>query len=309
MKYRITHETEYRYATPVSVGHNQVFLRPRDLPTQRCLSNVIDFEPSPATSNVRTDYFGNHTVLFAVQEPHRSMHVTAVSEVEVDPADPPTPGTSPSWEQVRDRVRRDKTPAGLEALQFVYESPLIRLHPDLTDYARQSFTADRPILDAARELTHRIFTDFKYDPTTTTVSTPVRDVFMQRSGVCQDFSHLQIAMLRGLGLPVRYLSGYLRTFHDEGDPKLIGADASHAWLAVYHGPPERAKVNNRVAHSGGGGGGGGWIDFDPTNDQIPAEHHVTVAWGRDFADVSPVRGVIVGGGDQQIGVRVEVQPI
>lgn len=296
MKYRITHETEYRYATPVNVGHNQVFLRPRDLPTQRCLNNVIDFEPSPATSNVRTDYFGNHTVLFAVQEPHRSMNVTSVSEVDVNPTEPPTPGTSLPWEQVRDEVRGDQSSAGLEALQFVYESPLIRLHPDLTDYARQSFKADRPILDATRELTHRIFTDFKYDPTTTTVSTPVLEVFAQRSGVCQDFSHLQIAMLRGLGLPTRYVSGYLRTFHGEGDPQLIGADASHAWLSVYRGDEAGDTDQN-------------WTDFDPTNDQIPAEHHVTVAWGRDFADVSPVRGVIVGGGDQQIEVRVKVQPI
>lgn len=290
MKYRITHETQYTYAMPVSVGHNQVFLRPRDLATQRCLSNIIDFEPSPAISNIRTDYFGNHTVLFTVQEPHTRMHVTSVSEVEVNPLNPPRPGASRPWERIRDAVRGDRSPAGLQALQYVFDSTQVRMNPQITDYARESFSPDRPILDATLDLTHRIFTDFKYDPATTTVSTPVHDVFVQRSGVCQDFSHLQIAMLRGLGLPARYVSGYLRTFRTDDGPKLIGADASHAWLAVYDGQ-------------------GGWTDFDPTNDQVPGEHHVTVAWGRDYADVSPVRGVIVGGGSQSIDVRVEVKPI
>lgn len=291
MKYRITHETEYRYAMPVGVGHNQVFLRPRDLPgQQRCLDNIIDFEPSPALSNLRVDYFGNQSTLFVIQEPHTHMNVTAISSVEVTPSGPPIPGMSPAWGSVRDQVRRDTSASGLDTMQFIYDSPQIRVLPELTEYARASFPEGRPIFDAALDLTHRIFTDFKYDPTTTTVSTPVDEVFAQRSGVCQDFSHLQIAMLRGLGLPARYVSGYLRTFSNETDPKLIGADASHAWLAV-------------------GDGQGNWTDYDPTNDQIPGEHHITVAWGRDYSDVSPVRGVIVGGGDQSIEVRVKVTPI
>lgn len=290
MQYRITHETEYTYAMPVSVGHNQLFLRPRDLPGQHCIENTIDLEPSPGIANVRTDYFGNHTMLFTVQEPHTRMLVTSTSRVEVNPQGPPIPGMSSPWEKVRDDVRRDRSLAGLDALQYTFNSPLVRTQADATDYARKSFAAGRPILDAALDLTHRIFTDFRYDPATTTVSTPVADVFAQRSGVCQDFAHLQIAMLRGLGLPARYVSGYLRTFKDESDPKLIGADASHAWLAVYDGT-------------------GHWTDFDPTNDQIPAEHHVTVAWGRDYADVAPVKGVIIGGGDQEIDVRVHVTPV
>ncbi|MEM9913580.1 MAG: transglutaminase family protein [Planctomycetota bacterium] len=291
MKYRITHETEYRYAVPVSVGHNQVFLRPRDLTgRQRCLRSVIEFAPRPASSNLRHDYFGNASTLFVINEPHTQMLVTAVSEVEVSPSDLPIPGMSPPWEAVCDAVRGDRSAAALDTMQFIYESPLVRVLPELTDYARASFTPGRPVFDAAQDLTHRIFTDFTYDPTTTTVSTPVDEVFRLRSGVCQDFSHLQIAMLRGLGLPARYVSGYLRTFKDEGDPQLIGADASHAWLAV-------------------GDGQGHWADFDPTNDLIPAEHHVTVAWGRDYADVSPVRGVIVGGGYQTIDVRVDVESI
>lgn len=294
MKYRITHETEYQYAMQVNVGQNQVFLRPRDLPgRQRCLGNIIEVEPSPAVSNTRRDYFGNESMLFSIQEPHDHMNVIAVSEVEVTPSEssgPTIPGMSPPWESVRESVRQDHSAMGLETLQFIYDSPLIRVLPELTAYAQESFPAGRPIFDAGLDLTHRIFSDFKYDPSSTTVSTPVDEVFEQRSGVCQDFSHLQIAMLRGLGLPARYVSGYLRTFRDESDPKLIGADASHAWLAVSDGQ-------------------GYWTDYDPTNDQIPGEHHITVAWGRDYSDVSPVRGVIVGGGDQKIDVRVKVTPI
>ncbi|MEM8738406.1 MAG: transglutaminase family protein [Planctomycetota bacterium] len=294
MKYRISHETEYRYTVPVDVGQNQVTLRPRDIPRQRCLDHTLDIEPSPSTTNVRTDYFGNATVLFNVQLPHTRMIVTSVSDVEVNPSPEDSPESSPPWEDIRAAVRGDRSPAGLQALQFVFDSPLIRTAPALTAYAAESFTAGRPVLAATRELTHRIFTDFKYDPTTTTVSTPVDEVFTLRSGVCQDFAHLQIAMLRGLGLPTRYVSGYLRTFKRDGDPKLIGADASHAWLSVFDGTGDPET---------------GWTDFDPTNNQVPGEHHVTVAWGRDYADVSPVKGVIVGGGEHTIDVRVEVKPI
>lgn len=295
MRYRISHETEYTYASPVDVGHNQLTLRPRDMPGQRCVDHYVDIEPSPSVSNLRTDYFGNATVLFNVQTPHTRMLVTSVSEVDVVPPTPTIPGlpgVSPPWDEIAESVRLDQSAAGLQTMQFVFDSPLVRVLPELTGYARPSFPAGRPVLDATRELTHRIFTDFKYDPATTTVSTPVAQVFAQRSGVCQDFAHLQIAMLRGLGLPARYVSGYLRTFRDESDPELIGADASHAWLSVFHGTDGRD----------------GWTDFDPTNDQVPAEHHVTAAWGRDYADVSPVKGVIFGGGEQTIEVRVDVRP-
>ena len=292
IRYRIRHETEYKYAMPVSFGHSQLFLRPRDLPHQRCLSSLIDIEPSPGSANIRTDYFGNHTMLYSVQESHQRMTISSINEVEVDPLLPPSPGESPAWEDIRELVRRADRPVTLQALEFTFNSILVRTHRELTEYATESFSAGRPIVDACLELTQRIFKDFKYDPSTTTISTPVAEVFAQRSGVCQDFAHLQIAMLRGLGLPVRYVSGYLRTFRDpkKTDPKLIGADASHAWLGVYIGD-ER------------------WVDFDPTNNQIPQEHHVTIGWGRDYADVSPVKGVIVGGGEQKIAVRVHVDAI
>ncbi len=295
MRYRITHQTEYTYAMPVSVGHNQVFLRPRDLPHQHCVEHAVNVEPAPGISNLRTDFFGNQTMLFTVQEPHTRMLVTSISEVDVTPRQPPPPGISPPWNRVREAVRKDNSPAGLAALQFAFNSPQVAMFPEATEYARQSFPEGRPILEATLDLTHRIFKDFKYDPTTTTISTPVQQVFSQRSGVCQDFAHLQIAMLRGLGLPARYVSGYLRTFHNEDDPKLIGADASHAWLAVYAGSGDPAAD--------------GWTDFDPTNDLVPGEHHIAVAYGRDYADVSPVKGVIIGGGDQTIKVRVCVKPV
>jgi len=293
MRYRVTHDTEYRYAMPVNIGHNQVFLRPRDLAGQRCTHNVIDLEPSPGIANVRTDYFGNSTMVFTVQEPHARMLVTAVSEVDVTPPQPVIPGMSRAWELVRDGLRGDVSAGGLDALQFTFDSPMVAsgaTRPELIEYARESFPEGRPILDGALDLTHRVYRDFEYDPTTTTVTTAVADVFAQRSGVCQDFAHLEIAMLRGLGLPARYVSGYLRTFRgDNGDPALVGADASHAWLSVYDGDR--------------------WTDFDPTNDLVPGEHHITLAWGRDYSDVCPVRGVIIGGGEHTVEVRVEVAAV
>lgn len=292
MRYRVRHETEYQYASSVSLGHSQLFLRPRDLPGQRCLSNMIVLDPEPEVMHTRVDYFGNTTVLFMVEEPHSRMLITTESEVEVAVFDGLEGGDDPAWETVRDGVRGDVTRAGLHAMEFLFDSPMVREQADVTAYAMSSFTPGRGVVEATRELTHRIYTDFKYDPTTTTVTTAVSEVFEQRSGVCQDFAHLQLAMLRGVGLPARYVSGYLRTFRDQsaGDPELVGADASHAWLSVY-------------------AGGGRWVDFDPTNDQIPGEYHVTLAWGRDYGDVTPVKGVIVGGGEQVIEVRVEVSPV
>ena len=290
MKYRITHETDFDYNAPVDVGHGQVILRPRDTPYQRCRVNDIEIQPAPASTVEREDYFGNRALIYAVQEPHHQMTVTSVSVVELLP--PPAVSTQPgpAWDQVAAEVRRPGPHPHWRELEYVFGSNLIALSGDLTAYARESFPPGRPIVEAGLELTHRIFTDFRYDPTTTTISTPVSEVFEQRSGVCQDFAHLQIAMLRGLGLPTRYVSGYLRTFRDANDPKLVGADASHAWLALYVGD-------------------GQWVDFDPTNDQIPHEHHITIGWGRDYSDVSPVKGVIIGGGEQSIDVRVNVEAL
>ena len=290
MQYRITHETDFTYAFPVSVGHGQVVLHPRNLPRQRCRINDIAIDPAPSSTNQRVDYFGNHATLYAVQEPHHRMLISSVSVVDLEPREDESHTSETPWEQVRDQLREPRPNPYWRAVEFRFDSTFVKVQPQLTAYAAESFTDRRPVVDAALELTHRIFTDFRYDPTTTTLSTPVSEVFAQRSGVCQDFAHLQIAMLRGLGLPARYVSGYLRTFRITSDPKLIGADASHAWLSLYVGD-------------------GQWMDFDPTNDQIPREHHITIGWGRDYADVSPVKGVIVGGGDQSIDVRVNVELI
>ncbi len=289
-RYRVVHETEYTYASPVSVGHSQVFLQPRDLPHQRCLTSQITVNPEPAQQNYRRDYFGNQTLLYAVQEPHEQMLVRAVSEVEV--RDRPTEPSGQNWEEVRDQVGLRHAAEDLATLQHCFPSAHAKPMSALTAYAAESFPPGRPIVEAGLELTRRIFRDFEYDPSTTTITTPVTEVFDQRSGVCQDFAHLQIAMLRGLGLPARYVSGYLRTFRgdDSPDQKLVGDDASHAWLSLY------------VGH-------GRWVDFDPTNDQIPGPHHITVAWGRDYADVSPVKGVILGGDSQTIDVRVRVDEL
>ncbi|WP_428386192.1 transglutaminase family protein [Mucisphaera sp.] len=291
MRYRVRHETLYEYASTVNLGHNQVFLCPRDLAGQRCLSNAIRIDPEPEVRHQRVDYFGNTMVVFVVEDPHERMAIIAESDVEVEALNREREPDLP-WEEVRGRLRVDRERAGLSALEFTFDSPLVQIHQDATAYAAKSFKPGRRVIESVRELTSRIHQDFRYDPTTTTVTTAVDEVFEQRSGVCQDFAHLQIAMLRGLGLPARYVSGYLRTFREDepDDPGLVGADASHAWVSVYAGD-------------------GRWIDLDPTNDQLVGEHHVTLAWGRDYGDVAPVKGVIVGGGEQTIDVAVSVQPV
>lgn len=291
MLYRVTHETEYAYADAVAVSHNALRLRPRDLPLQECRRSDITIDPWPAIAASRRDYFGNHATFAIVQQPHERITFRAVSEVRVTPPHQLALGQSAAWEAVRDTLRDAAEREALEAYQFVFDSPLVRASRDLAEYAAPSFTPGRPLVDAALDLMRRVFKDFRYDQTATTVATPLEDVYANRCGVCQDFAHLTIGCLRSLGLPARYVSGYLRTFRDaRTDPKLIGADASHAWVSVYCT-------------------GLGWIDLDPTNNQRPSEHHVTLAWGRDYSDVSPVKGIILGGGEHTIRVRVEVKPI
>lgn len=304
MLYRVTHETEYAYDEPVTISHNVVRLRPRELAGQRVLDTDLTIQPWPALASARLDYFGNHTTFATIQQPHDRVVFTNVSEVEVTAraaaANPPagaglfTGTTAAEWERIRELLHADHSPAGLDAAQFAFDSPLVTASDRFADYARASFPPGRAIDAAARDLMSRIFADFKYDPNATTVATPLDDAFDGRCGVCQDFAHVMLACVRALGLAGRYVSGYLRTFRDPAaDPKLIGADASHAWVSVYCGPL-------------------GWIDFDPTNNQLPsvgAEHHVTVAWGRDYNDVAPVKGMILGGGDHHVTVRVNVEPI
>jgi len=213
--------------------------------------------------------------------------INSTSAVELFSAPTPALEETTSWENVCEHCANHPLGDMLEAAEFTYDSPLIQTGPDYKDYAAQSFPSDCPVLAATADLTHRIFKDFKFDPEATTVATPLQEVFRKRRGVCQDFAHFEIACLRSLGLPARYISGYLETDPPPGKPRLIGADASHAWISVYCP-------------------GFGWVDFDPTNNVIPTTRHITVAWGRDYSDACPIRGVILGGGRSQLSVAVDV---
>jgi transglutaminase-like putative cysteine protease len=290
MIYRIVHRTTYKYKYPVSLGHHVACLTPRSLPHHRCTRNVVRISPRPASSSERIDYFGNELNFFIIQEPHDQLIIEARSEVIVDEHSKPWPGQSPTWEEVARFVPNDCTPDSLAAYQFIFESPRIRPSAELAAYARISFKPGRQLADALLDLTARIHADFRFDSTATNVRTPTEEVFRKRRGVCQDFAHLQIACLRSLNLPARYVSGYLRTFPKPGAPRLIGSNVSHAWASAYCP-------------------GAGWIDVDPTNNLVPSVNHVTLAWGRDYGDVSPLRGLILGGRDHTLKVSVRVEPV
>jgi transglutaminase-like putative cysteine protease len=290
MIYRILHRTTYKYKYPVSVGNHVACLKPRSLPRHRLEQSELKIEPAPATITERVDYFGNHLCFFTVEEPHDELVVEARSRVVMEENAPAWPRQSPPWEEVARALPEDHHPATLEAYQFRFESPRIRLNPEFAAYARQSFTDRRPLHEALLDLTARIHADFRFESKATTVRTPVEEVFRKRRGVCQDFAHVQIACLRSIQLSARYVSGYLRTHPPPGKPRLVGADASHAWVSAYC--PEI-----------------GWLDLDPTNNVAPSNGHVTVAWGRDFGDVSPLHGLILGGGVHTLKVAVDLEAI
>ena len=282
MQYEIVHTTDYDYSESVSVSHHVARLSPRTLPHQECLHHELHIEPSPAVTTTHLDYFGNAMTFFAMQGAYRRLTVFAQSQVAVSARSVPRPSDTPPWEAALDR-----TAFPLEAIECVFDSTPIRASAELAVYAHPSFPAGRPLLEAVTDLTRRIHEDFTFDPKATTVATPLTEVFKSRRGVCQDFAQLEIACLRSLGLAAHYVSGYLETVPPPGTPRLLGADASHAWLAVYC--PEN-----------------GWIDVDPTNNLLPSGTHVTLALGRDYSDVSPIRGVILGGGDHSLRVNVDV---
>jgi transglutaminase-like putative cysteine protease len=294
MLYRIKHRTTYKYVSPVSVGNHVACLKPRSYGQNRLIQNVLRISPSPLTFTERTDYFGNVLWFFTVQEPHKQLVVESLSEVLRTGGEPPDPplnrNRSLPWEESTVLLASDHTPEGLDAYQYQFESPRIRIHPDFAAYALESFTPARPMIDALTELTSRIHKDFRFDSRVTTVRTTTEEVFKKRGGVCQDFAHVQIACLRSIQIAARYVSGYLRTYPPAGKPRLIGADASHAWVSAYCR-------------------GAGWLDMDPTNDVAPTDGHVTVAWGRDYGDVSPLRGLILGGGEHTLSVEVDMEPI
>ena len=290
MTYNITHRTLYEYAAPVSVSQHVARLTPRVTAMQTCEMFGLEIAPFPTLRKTRTDYFGNELCLFSIQEVHQRLEITTKSRVSVQAHEAVRAENSPAWEESAQLFRDPVSPDVVEPYQFVFDSPQVRASAELADYARESFGKETPLLVGARELTRRIFTDFKYDPKATTVATPLEEVWEKRHGVCQDFAHLGIACLRSLGLPARYVSGYLRTRPPEGQPRLIGADASHAWFAVFC--PDA-----------------GWVDFDPTNNCQPAGEHITVALGRDFGDVSPVAGILTGGGNHDVQVSVDVAEV
>jgi transglutaminase-like putative cysteine protease len=289
VKYRVTHTTRYQYSQPVSVCHNKVHLCPRSLPSQETTNYRLLITPEPAETIEQHDYFGNRVDYFAIQEPHRILIITAISQIEVRPVHrPPDFTSSPAWETIAQTIAARRDDLNLSAFQFSFPSRLSPREEKYAAYARESFTKNRPIVEACSDLTSRIFEDFKYDPRATTVSTPVDVVFDQRAGVCQDFAHLQIACLRSIGLAARYVSGYLRTIPPPGKERLIGNDASHAWLSLFCGDTI------------------GWVDYDPTNNIIPSTDHITIGWGQDYSDLCPIQGVFVGGGKNTMDVQVDV---
>eukprot|EP00913_Durusdinium_trenchii_P013368 g12549.t1 len=290
MKYKVTHTTTYNYGATVAVCHNQVHLTPREGRRVQCPMHRLSIRPTPTHSVNRRDYFGNRVHWFSIEEGHRRMTVTATSRVKVLPAEFNIDADSPAWETVRDSLRDGSANDWLEAVQFLYDSPTIPCAEELAEYARPSFPEGRPILQGVRDLTSRIYTEFEYDPRATEVTTPTLEAFGLRRGVCQDFAHIQIGCLRSIGLAARYVSGYLRTEPPPDSPRLVGADRSHAWLSIYCGPL-------------------GWLEFDPTNDAMCSLDHVMLAWGREYSDVSPIKGVFLGGGTQNHTVSVDVLPL
>jgi len=288
--YELTHTTTYDYHSPVTVSHHLLRVTPRLQTRQLRLDHSIETDPVAANISQRTDYFGNEVTFATIEGAHRQLRLTSRSRVAVGPAFVPEPAETPAWESVRGMCRSDRSPSVLEAIEFTFASPAVPLEPVFADYAAVSFASRRSILEAALDLTSRINADFQFDATATTVSTPLLEVLENRRGVCQDFAHFQIACLRSLGLPARYVSGYLETIPPPGKPRLVGADASHAWVSIFCP-------------------GIGWIDLDPTNNCLPSMRHITTAWGRDYSDVSPIRGVLLGSGEHTLSVSVDVLPL
>jgi transglutaminase-like putative cysteine protease len=286
--YDIRHVTTYSYESPVNFARCSLRLEPRTDDGQKLVSHTVEIRPRPVDRTVRHDFFGTHTENVLIESPHRTLRIDSRSRVSVSRHAPGRTAPSPVWETIRD-VAFEATSLGPSSpINFVFASPLVPVQRPVTLYASQSFPPGNEILAGAVDLMHRIRTEFKYDPKATVISTPLKDVFEKRRGVCQDFAHVMIAGLRGLGLPAAYVSGYLRTIPPPGKPRLQGADATHAWVSLWCG----AEI--------------GWVGLDPTNDLVVENDHIVLAVGRDFSDVSPVDGIIVGSRKQKLSVAVDV---
>jgi transglutaminase-like putative cysteine protease len=289
--YHVEHLTRYVHLDRVTTSQHVAYLEPRPCPRQQLVQHELIIEPAPESITRRVDYFGNVAHHFRVLTPYNELQVTsrAVAVVAKRTGTVDAALTTP-WEQLREAMSGADTAVDAAIAEFTYPSPYVALSDDLAPFARASFPSGRAILEGAADLMGRIHRDFTFLPHVTSITTPVARVLAERHGVCQDFAHLQIACLRALGLPARYVSGYLLTDPPAGQPRLVGADASHAWLSVYC-PPF------------------GWVDLDPTNNVLPDERHITLAWGRDYGDVSPLRGVVLGGEEHRLYVGVSVLPM
>lgn len=291
-RFAVTHTTTYRYQSAVSSSYGQACLLPRAFSEQSVISSSLRVQPQPAHMNTRLDAFGNLLSYFEVREPHQLLEVTAISEVDiVRPHDQFPPAAQDSLAEVGRKVSELVAADRVEAARFLTASNRVPLDDQVRNYAHSSMVQDRPVLNCVRDLTKRIYNDFTFDSSATTVTSTIADLFEKGGGVCQDFAHLAVGCLRSAGLPARYMSGYLETFPPAGQPKLIGADVSHAWAAVLIP-------------------GLGWVNCDPTNNQFADDRYVTTAWGRDYDDVTPVKGVIYSdGGMTQLNVSVDVHRI
>ncbi len=295
MLLHVTHETRYDYTPPVETAQHLAHLKPLATASQRLVSHQLRVKPEPAQRSESPDLYGNARAFFALESTHDELVVTAESVVETSvPALSPAIARNLPWETVRERFRYRKGSTFDAASEFVFPSPYVPLHDDFAAYTRPSFAPGRPAFDVALDLTQRMHREFEYDPKSTEINTPAVEALAQRKGVCQDFAHIMIACFRTMGLPARYVSGYLLTQPPPGQPRLIGADASHAWVSVY---------------LPGTDGPGDWADYDPTNGRQPGEDYVTLAIGRDYSDVSPMRGVLHGGARHTLHVGVTVQPL
>jgi transglutaminase-like putative cysteine protease len=284
----VEHVTTYEYASRVELAAHLLHLRPRELPWQRVLDFALLAHPAPDRERWRTDHFGNPTAWLFLDRAHGALEVTTRAVVDVTARPPVKHAETAAWEHIAAAARRPE--AARQVAEFIFGSAMAPIEPAARDYAAASFPPGRPILAALLDLMARISQDFRFDTSVTTVSTPVQRVLELRAGVCQDFAHVMIAGLRGLGLPARYVSGYVRTVPPPGQARLRGADQSHAWVQCWLGPVH------------------GWIDLDPTNDIVVTDGHVWLGWGRDYADVSPIRGVLLGGGRHSLRVSVDIEP-
>ncbi len=291
MKYNVVHSTRYFYTEAATLCHNQAHLTPRETDWQKCIHSELDISPAAGAVQPWTDAFGNAATYFTIERSHRELTVATKCQVQVSPRAEKNHCVLLPWEEATSRLESSALMPQYDAAIFLCRSkPNDKDSKGVQDYGAPSFAAGRPLYDAVMDLTQRIHDDFQFDPTATSISTPPSEILLRRRGVCQDFAHLQIACLRSLGLSARYVSGYLVTQPPPGKPRLVGADATHAWVSVYFP-------------------GCGWIDFDPTNRQVVNTDYITLAWGRDYADVSPIRGVFLGGGAHSMTVSVDVTPI